>query len=55
MELLLGSDMTCLLTLTEEGISASDCCGQVNKSLAFLLLLVWNADVLYGLLLRCLH
>lgn len=43
---LLGSDMTCLLMLTEEGILASNCCGQVNKILVFLLLLVWNADVL---------
>lgn len=43
---LLGSDMTCLLMLTEEGILASNRCGQVNKNLFFLLLLVWNADVL---------
>lgn len=43
---LLGSDMTCLLMLTEEGILASNHCGQVNKNLFFLLLLVWNADVL---------
>jgi len=46
--------MTCLLMLNEEGISASDCYGQVNKILFFLLLLVWNAGVLHGLLLRCL-